>query len=523
LARILRHNRDTEYGRRHGFAGIRNGKDFARLVPVNTPRDLAGDIDKMKCGKPDVLIPGRPIMFNRTSGTTDQPKYVPVTDKGRNAAARTSLLWLYRALRDHPHMLDGAALLVLGSPSEGLTDCGIPYGGASGMLRDALPPALLRLSVLPHAISDIKDYDCRYYMIARLAVERNVSLIATPNAATLLQIADAAARHQETIVRAVRDGKTGAGKLARGGDVKIVQAVSRTMGPNPARARTLENLIATGDTPLLAHCWHGLRLISCWLGGSVGFQVDKLTPLFGATMPKRDIGYLASEGSFTIPLDDGTPFGVPALHANYFEFIPEGLKPGPHEPCLQAHELEEGGRYQAIITNWNGLYRYDIGDVVEVRGLHCRTPMIAFVRKSGDILSITGEKLHVNHMLTALRRLREAHNMAPTQFRLIPDFARARYDILMHFAPRPSPSAIRNIVIPFIDKCLREANVEYDQKRESRRLQPPCIRLMSEDWERSVRHQSIASGRREVQFKWNAVSAAISGIDASHIRRTIEP
>jgi hypothetical protein len=56
-----------------------------------------------------------------------------------------------------------------------------------------------------------------------------------------------------------------------------------------------------------------------------------------------------------------------------------------------------------LLTGANGLYRYDLNDVVEVRGCHERTPRVAFVRKGRDMLSITGEKLHLDHVLHVVR------------------------------------------------------------------------------------------------------------------------
>jgi len=92
----------------------------------------------------------------------------------------------------------------------------------------------------------------------------------------------------------------------------------------------------------------------------------------------------------TIPLESGSAAGPLAVHANFYEFIPEDSIDDLDPPILLAHELEQGQRYYVILTGGNGLYRYDINDIVEVRGFHNRTPKVAFVRKGRDMVNIVG-------------------------------------------------------------------------------------------------------------------------------------
>ena len=105
----------------------------------------------------------------------------------------------------------------------------------------------------------------------------------------------------------------------------------------------------------------------------------------------------------TVPVEDHTAAGVLAVHANFYEFIPEDEIEHPRPPVLLAHELEAGKRYYLILSGGNGLYRYDLNDIVEVRGFYHRTPKVAFVRKGRDMVSITGEKLHLNQIQAAIR------------------------------------------------------------------------------------------------------------------------
>jgi hypothetical protein len=91
-----------------------------------------------------------------------------------------------------------------------------------------------------------------------------------------------------------------------------------------------------------------------------------------------------------------------------------------------------------------------------------------------------------------------------------------RYQILMRLPLELPDEYLKNTVIQFLDKALREANIEYDAKRASRRLLPPCIHLMSPSWEEAARRNLHA------QYKWRMTAPEISGSDAGHILETIE-
>ena len=154
------------------------------------------------------------------------------------------------------------------------------------------------------------------------------------------------------------------------------------------------------------------------------------------------------------------------------------------------------------MTGANGLYRYDMNDVVEVRGFHGHTPKVAFLRKGRDMLNITGEKLHLNHVLHAVRAAERATGLPVWQFRLIPDVEAARYDLLVELSARVERgSGLARFAAAF-DRGLAEVNVEYGSKRASARLAPPRLCVMREGWAERRCREEFARGRREIQHKW---------------------
>ena len=524
LTAILKKNQETQYGREHGFSQITTPDTFTRTVPINTFSDLSPYIERMKRGERNILTADQTVLFNLTSGTTDKPKYVPVTKGGMALTANRSHQWLYRAMQDHPAFLDHSIICISGASIEGKAESGIPYGSASGMMYESLPRALHGSFAIPFILSEIKDYDLRYYIMARIALEKEASFVVTPNPTTLVRLAETGIQYQEEIIRSIRDGvlyHTWPFEKSPN-DERILETITASLRPNRQRADFLEQVTQQHGKLIPSACWKKLKLIGCWLGGSIGFQADKLAAYFGQDVPKRDIGYLASEGCITVPYEDNTPAGILALHNNYYEFIPVDENTPTNERPLQSHELEEGKQYKIILTNGNGLYRYDIHDIIEVHGFYNRTPVIAFVRKGDDMLNITGEKLHVNHFIEAFRGLTVAHNLSVTQFRIVPNYTELRYEILIHLESEASREFLRETALPLIDKSLSGSNIEYDGKRKSRRLNPPCFHLMDETWAADVRKCAIESGYRDVQYKWRAVATEISDVDARHIQHTVK-
>ena len=124
-----------------------------------------------------------------------------------------------------------------------------------------------------------------------------------------------------------------------------------------------------------------------------------------------------------------------AVHTTFFEFIAEEQVYDPAPRPWLAHELQDGRRYHVVITGANGLYRYDLNDVVEVRGFHGPRRGSPSCARGATCSSITGEKLHLNHVLHAVHAAARATGLGVWQFRLIPDVEAARYDLLVEPTP----------------------------------------------------------------------------------------
>jgi hypothetical protein len=526
LARLLAHNADTAFGREHGFGAIRTPAEYARRVPVRDYEAFRPYVERIASGVPRVLTADPVVMFTTTSGTTSEPKRIPVTAAWRSQMASLTRLWMLGALRDHPRCFGGKVLYAASPAVEGMTPGGLPFGSLSGVIFRRVPWVVRRQYVLPYAVSVVADPDVRYFLTMRLALGQQVSIASTPNPTSFLRLAETAAERSDAIVRAIYDGALGTGPFETTPGcgytpAEAAREIQAAVRPDPLRARQLAE-IADGHGALLPRlCWPGLALVGCWLGGSAGIHARRLEEAYGA-VPLRDLGLLASEGRMTIPLDDGSPAGALAVHSSFYEFVPEDRIEDPAPPVRLAHELEDGRRYYVLLTGGNGLYRYDINDVVEVQGFHGRTPRLGFVRKGRDMVSITGEKLHLNQIQAAVREAERAIGLDVWQFRIIPDAEDLRYDLLIEARPAPLDGEGPRFAAAF-DRTLAAANVEYASKRRSRRLRQPRLFLMRPGWADRMSRADFRRGKREAQYKWPAIRQEWDEASRGEVVRRFEP
>lgn len=518
LMGIIQNNASSSFGKAHGFSAIKTEVQYRNQIPI---RDFEGHrlyIHNILSGKKRILTVDDPIRFNVTSGTINEPKYVPVTHRGLSQELNLIGQWYYRALRDHPRFLDYYRVAIVSPLNEGMTSFGIPYGNASGMMFNRIPHFIRRFYALPVCIFRIKDYEDRYFLIARCALGKKISFLLTPNPSTFIRLADTMSKYAEEIIKAIFDGKAG---RTLSEHPEIQQSLSRMLVSDPACARHLEEILRKTGALRPRDVWPELKLIACWLGGTVGMQARKLSVFYG-DIPLRDLGYMASEAHITLPYQDNTPSGILAIQTNYYEFIPEEVHGAQNPPVLSCCEVEKGKRYAILLTTANGLYRYDINDIVEVTGFYHQTPLIAFIRKGQDMTNITGEKMHANHIVVAMEEARREFNLPLEQFRASPDFENSRYRFYLELNENVSEDILRDKVIPLIDQMLAKANVEYAEKRKSKRLHCPCLNIMKPGWSKDVCLKSMQYGKRDVQFKWRLLRVEDEVDDKVNILKLIE-
>ncbi|MBX3396846.1 MAG: GH3 auxin-responsive promoter family protein [Phycisphaerae bacterium] len=496
LLEIVRNHALSRFGREHGFDRIRCYEDFRNQVPIRTYDQSRAYIDAVRHGDTSALFhPAEKIlMFALTSGTTAEPKYIPVTKRTLAQSRNGWNIWGLQALIDHRGTFLRHIVQVTSPMNDHAAPCGVPCGAITGLLASTQKWLVKRYYTSPLAIAGISDPRSKYYAIMRLAIPKDVGWLVTANPSTLLLLAKTAHEHRDEMIRDIHDGTLSA---ALSIPEEIRRAISPRLRADPALARRLEAIVDRTGTFYPKDYWR-LGFRAHWTGGTMGLYESQLPRYFGDA-PVRDIGLIASEGRMSIPIDDTTAAGILAVASQFFEFIPADEYGSPTATVLRSHEVRVDHEYFLVLTNHSGLYRYDMGDRVRVTGWHGEAPMIEFLSRDAHTASMTGEKLTENQVVSAMQRAFREVASPPNLFVLSPHFDEVpRYRLYLE---RGAADLLGQVADRF-DRALCDVSVEYASKRQSMRLHSVELAELPDGYlsEREKRLRRLRSRTAE-QFK----------------------
>ena len=118
FSNLIKKAKNTSFGKDHFFENITNYEDFKKAVPVRDYEGLRPYVEKMLEGDSDVLWPGKPLYYAKTSGTTSGVKYIPISKESMPAhiqAARDALL-NYIHQTGNTDFVKGKQIFLQGSP-----------------------------------------------------------------------------------------------------------------------------------------------------------------------------------------------------------------------------------------------------------------------------------------------------------------------------------------------------------------------------------------------------------------------
>ena len=175
-----------------------------------------------------------------------------------------------------------------------------------------------------------------------------------------------------------------------------------------------------------------------------------------------------------------------------------------------ADELEVGKRYYLYFTNNAGLYRYDINDIVEVKGFVNGTPTIDFIQKGKGVTNITGEKIYEQQVLLAVQKAEEKHRIKLAFFQVQARVELSRYDLFCEFETDSLNKAKKLAFLQEVETQLQLLNLEYKTKRKSLRLDAMQLHVLAENSFETFKKFRVKQGVREAQLKTVPLSADFS-------------
>ena len=310
--KLIASGRKTLFGKDHNFNRISDPTDFAKQVPVRDYEGLRSYIDRIVCGEEDVVWPGKPIYFSKTSGTTSGAKYIPITKQSMPThinSARDALL-TYINFTGKTDFIKGKQIFIQGSPELDYKN-GVALGRLSGIVAHYVPSYLQKSRMPSWETNCIEDWEEKVNAIVKETIHEDMTLI--------------------------------------GGIPSWVQMYFEKI-----RDQTNQNI---GEL---------FKNFSLFVYGGVNFEPYKsvFRNLIGRSVDTLEL-FPASEGFFAyqdIPNEEGLLLLL--NNGIFYEFIrvDEIQQESPRRYTLG--EVKTGINYALIISTTAGLWAYNIGDTV---------------------------------------------------------------------------------------------------------------------------------------------------------------
>ncbi|WP_299434167.1 GH3 auxin-responsive promoter family protein [uncultured Aquimarina sp.] len=420
---------NTAFGKDHHFRTIKTHEDFVKEVPIRDYEELRTYVDRVVKGESDVLWPGKPIYFAKTSGTTSGVKYIPLTSDSMPThirAARNAIL-CYVAESGKTAFVDGKMIFLQGSP-ELVEKNGINLGRLSGIVAHYVPKYLQKNRLPSWETNCIDDWETKVDAIVDETVDENMTIISG--------IPPWVQMYFEKLKK--RTGKP-IGELFKNFELFIYGGVNY----EPYKA-TFEQLI-------------GRKVAS--------IELYPASEGFFAFQDKQD------EKGMLLQLDSGMFYEFVKAD-EFFEEQPKRLTIG---------EVEVGVNYVMLISSNAGLWAYNIGDTVMFTSI---SPYRLVV--SGRIkhfISAFGEHVIGKEVEQAMKEAAEATGVMITEFTVAPQINPDNSELPYHewFVEfQNSPDNLEDFALQ-IDNSLRKQNTYYDDLIVGKVLRTLKVRSVQKD------------------------------------------
>lgn len=175
---LVDHAQHTVFGKKHSFSKIKNYSDFKKHIPIRDYEGLKPYVKQIIDGGENILWPGKPLYFCKTSGTTSGTKYIPITkDSIPNhiTAARDAILY-YIAESKNTSIVNGKMIFLQGSPKLSKTG-GVLTGRLSGIVAHHIPAYLVKNRLPSLKTNCIDEWEKKIDGIVGETVNENMTLI----------------------------------------------------------------------------------------------------------------------------------------------------------------------------------------------------------------------------------------------------------------------------------------------------------------------------------------------------------
>ena len=363
---LIRSAAPTVFGKDHHFSTIKTYDDFVKNVPIRDYEGLRAYVDRVVSGEVDVLWPGKPLYFAKTSGTTSGTKYIPLTKESMpthvNAARNAILLYIHETGKSD--FVDGKMIFLQGSP-ELQNKNGINLGRLSGIVAHYVPNYLQKNRMPSWETNCIEDWEQKVEAIVEETKDENMTVISG--------IPPWVQMYFERL-----QAKTG---------------------------KTIGNLFPN---------------INLFIYGGVNYEPYRSTfqRLIGRDVDSIEL-YPASEGFFAFQ-DTQSEAGM-LLQLNsgmFYEFVEAARFFDKNPKRIPVWKVKKEVNYVMLISTNAGLWCYNIGDTVKFTSLE--PYRVVVTGRIKHFISAFGEHVIGKEVEEALQEAVQEHKVEITEFTVAP-------------------------------------------------------------------------------------------------------
>lgn len=519
LLDLLAENKDTEYGKKYGFGKIRSIRDYQERVPVTEYRDYEPYIERMADdGERNLLTSAPPVWYSKTSGTVGAPKRIPCTRKARDVFESYILDYqaglLYRELGEK--YFGGRSLnLSRCSDEVRIMPDGIPFGPLSESSRRKLYDRLKDkwmhfFAAPPQATFAGKDTDSRYLYALYSLRDENLMCLESTFSSFILDFCRFIEKNWDVLVRDI-DAGTISEDVQIPDDVRKI--LTEDLTPMPERAAKLRKIFENGfDRPFMPLVWPDLLYISAAASGGFSRYTREIRSRYlGEKILFYYRGIVASEGIFSVPVSPADFSSCLIPDALFYEFLPveeedeeepenKRISGANKAAPLTMDRLEPGRKYELIITDHSGFYRYRMKDVVLVTGTHNAAPMVEFQYRTDKTVSLMGEKTTEAALRSAEEKTAKECGFLLVDSSVYPDTEEIRYIFVMEIDRVPEDLTEQQI-LTCLEKNLAEANPSLGEKLDRGLINQSKILFAQPETYVLYREVMMAKGASVAQLK----------------------
>jgi len=428
LKMLLQKAKKTAFGQDHGFSQIENHEDFAKQVPIRDYEGLRPYVDRVVAGEADILWPGKPLYFSKTSGTTSGVKYIPISKESMPTHIKTAqnALFHYIYHSGNTSFVDGKMIFLQGSPILSKTN-GIDTGRLSGIVAHYIPSYLQKNRMPSWQTNCIDDWEQKI----------------------------------DAIVAETHDQ-----------DMRLISGIPPWVKMYFERLKTKTNQPIKDIFPNF----------SLFVYGGVNYAPYRsiIEQLIGKKIDSLEL-YPASEGFIAFqdhPEADGMLLQLDA--GIFYEFVEADKIHQENPPRISLAAVKKGVNYAIILNTSAGLWGYNIGDTVVFVSL--KPYRIIVSGRIKHFISAFGEHVIGKEVEQAMEEALQVHDARVTEFtvapQVTPEVGLPHHEWWIAFDSAPEELAT---FAKTLDLSMRKQNTYYDDLIKGGVLCPLVIKPLSAD------------------------------------------